>query len=66
MRLCPPFPAVQIRLLLDLPGGVEEAQLVDRRLLPLHALRGHPAGGGAVQGHDGGGRLGEKGMESGP
>lgn len=31
---------------------MEKAQLVDRRLLSLHPLRGHPAGGGAVQGDD--------------
>lgn len=31
---------------------MEKAQLVDRRLLSLHALRSHPAGGGAVQGDD--------------
>lgn len=49
------LPLVQIWFLLDLPGGMEKAQLVDRRLLSLHTLRSHPAGGGAVQGDDGGG-----------
>ncbi len=34
---------------------MEETQLLYRRILSLHALRGHPTGGGTVQGDDCGG-----------
>lgn len=47
--------AVQVWLLLDMSGGVEEAQLINRRLLSLYSLWGHPTAGGAVQGDDCGG-----------
>ncbi len=46
---------MQVRLLLDLSGGVEEAQLINRRLLSLHSLWGHPTARGAVEGDDCGG-----------
>lgn len=47
---------VQVWFLLDLSGGVEEAQLVDRRILSLYSLWGHPTARGAVQGDDCGGK----------
>lgn len=44
--------AVQVWFLLDLSWGMEETQLLYWRILSLHALRGHPTGGGTVQGDD--------------
>lgn len=43
---------VQVWLLLDLPGRVEEAQLLNRWLLPLYPLWSHPAARRAIQGDD--------------